>query len=130
MNMQAIQVDRKKHGFTLVEIMIIVALIGLLAVLAIPSFIRGRKQSQGRRIVNDARIIDAAVDSWAMEAGKSDGDAVDLAGLTPYSKSGNIPVTDVLGNAYGIGPVGTNQVRISVSTKTALAGVGVDWASY
>jgi len=102
----------------------------LLAVLAIPSFIRGRKQSQGRRIVNDARIIDAAVDAWAMEAGKSDGAAVELDGLAPYAKSGKLPVNDVLGNPYGVGPVGTNQVRISTSTKTALAGVGVDWSTY
>ena len=58
---------RRTAAFTLVEIMIVVAIIGLLTVLALPSFIKSRKQSQGRRILNDARLMDAAVDQWAME---------------------------------------------------------------
>ena len=55
-----------RQAFTLLEIMIIVALIGLLVTLAIPSFIKGRKQAQGKRILNDARVIDAAVGAWAL----------------------------------------------------------------
>ena len=58
---------RQTAAFTLVEIMIVVAIIGLLTVLALPSFIKARKQSQGRRILNDARRMDAAVDQWAMD---------------------------------------------------------------
>ena len=119
-----------RGAFTLVEIMIIVALIGLLAVLAIPSFIKSRKQTQGKRIVNDARIIDTAIDAWAMENNKSDGDAVDMVGISQYAKSGNIDPNDVMGNPYGIGPVGTNQVRISTVSKTALSGVAIDWGAY
>ena len=69
-----------KGAFTLVEIMIVVAIIGLLAALAVPGFIKARKQSQGRRIVNDARQMDAAIDQWAQEKGKKDGDPVDMAG--------------------------------------------------
>ena len=56
-----------KAAFTLVEIMIVVAIIGLLAALAVPGFVKARKQSQGRRIVNDARQMDAAIDQWAGE---------------------------------------------------------------
>ena len=119
-----------RRAFTLVEIMIVVALIGLLTGLAIPRFLKHRKQSQGRRIVNDARIIDAAVDKWALELGKADGDPIDLASVALYTKGGVINPYDLLGNSYVFGPVGTNQVKVSPTTRTALAGVGVDWGAY
>ena len=110
--------------------MIVVAIIGLLAALAIPSFIKNRKQSQGRRIVNDARQIDAAINAWAMEVNASDGSPVDLVTASQYIESGNINATDLLGNAYLIGPVGNTQMAISATTKLALDGVGIDWGSY
>jgi type II secretory pathway pseudopilin PulG len=110
--------------------MIIVALIGMLAALAIPSFIKVRKQSQGKRIVNDARIIDSAIDSWALENGKADGATIDLAGAAGYTKTGTISTVDLLGNDYQIGVVGPTQVAIAASTKTALAGVAIDWGGY
>jgi len=119
-----------QQAFTLVEIMIVVAIIGLLAALAIPSFIKNRKQSQGRRIVNDARQIDAAINAWAIEVGASDGNTVDLVGAAQYMKSGSISSTDLLGNAYVVGPVGDTQMAISVTTKIALDGVGIDWGAY
>jgi len=124
---------KQRQAFTLVEIMIIVALIGLLAALAVPTFIKARKQSQAKRIVNDARIIDAAVDAWAFEKGKKDNDpigAADLLVIAQYTKAGFISTTDLLGNSYTIGPVGTNQVLISPDTKDALSGVSVDWGPY
>jgi type IV pilus assembly protein PilA len=110
--------------------MIVVALIGLLAVMALPAFMKVRKQSQGKRVVNDARVIDTAIDAWAMENNKADGDDVDLAAINSYSKSGQLHTNDVLGKPYGIGPVGTNQVRISSDTKSALDGVNIDWGAY
>jgi len=124
---------KRRQAFTLVEIMIIVALIGLLAALAVPTFIRARKQSQGKRIVNDARIIDAAIDAWAFEKGKQDGDPIndtDLAVIAQYTKAGAISTTDILGNPYAIGPVGINQVLVSPDTKEALADVAIDWGAY
>ena len=120
----------RRQAFTLVEIMIIVALIGLLATLAIPTYVKARKQTQGKRIVNDARIIDSAIDSWSMENGKTDGDTVDLANVAQYTKAGTINPVDVIGNSYVIGSVGTQQVQVSSSTKTALSGVAIDWGAY
>ena len=113
----------QRQAFTLVEIMIVVALIGLLAALAIPSFIKVRKQSQGKRIVNDARIIDAAINSWALENGVADGTAVNFTGAATYTKEGVIPTVDILGNPYSFNGVGDSQVMISASSKTALNGV-------
>ena len=124
---------RRRRAFTLVEIMIIVALIGLLAALAVPTFIKARKQSQGKRIVNDARIIDAAIDSWAFEKGKQDGDPIndsDLAVIAQYTKSGSIATNDLLGNPYKIGPVGPGQVLVAQDSKDALSDVSIDWGAY
>ena len=123
------KVRNNKAAFTLVEIMIVVAIIGLLAALAIPGFVKARKQSQGRRIINDARQMDAAVDQWALENGKKDGDSVDTTGAATYLKTA-WNVNDLLGNAYTVGNVGTNQVKISDTSKSALAGVGIDWGPY
>ncbi|HUJ12131.1 MAG TPA: prepilin-type N-terminal cleavage/methylation domain-containing protein [Verrucomicrobiae bacterium] len=117
-------------AFTLVEIMIVVAIIGLLAALAIPGFVKARKQAQGRRILNDARQMDAAIDQWALENGKKDGDAVVTTSAATYLK-GAWQNTDLLGATYDFTHgVGTQQVVIAASTKTALSGVGIDWGAY
>ena len=120
----------RRQAFTLVEIMIIIALIGLLAALAVPTFITARKQSQGKRIVSDARIIDAAINAWAMETGQVDGNNVDLTAAAQYVKSGTISNMDILGNPWVVSKVGTNQVQISPSSKDALVGVAIDWGAY
>ena len=123
------KVRNNKAAFTLVEIMIVVAIIGLLAALAIPGFVKARKQSQGRRIINDARQMDAAIDQWALENGKKDGDTVDTTGAATYLKTA-WNANDLLNNAYTVGTVGTNQVKISDTSKSALQGVGIDWGPY
>ena len=118
-----------KAAFTLVEIMIVVAIIGLLAALAIPGFVKARKQSQGRRVLNDARQMDAAIDQWALENGKKDTDTIITSSAATYLKTA-WPTNDILGNTYTINNVGTNQVQINDTTKTALSGVGIDWGAY
>ncbi len=119
-----------RQAFTLVEIMIIVALIGLLAVLMIPSFIKDRQRSQGNRIISDARVIDAAINSWALETGQADNAPIDLVSAASYTKLGVINTNDVLGNPFQIGTVGPTQVLISTATKSALANANLDWGAY
>jgi len=123
------KIRNDRSAFTLVEIMIVVAIIGLLAALAIPGFVKARKQSQGRRILNDVRQMDAAIDQWALENGKKDGDAIDTTQATSYLKT-QWKTSDLLGNAYNVTVVGSTQISIAAATKTALAGVGIDWGSY
>jgi type IV pilus assembly protein PilA len=120
--MQSTVSQKQNQGFTLVEIMIVVAIIGLLAALAIPGFVKARKQSQGRRILNDARQMDAAIDQWALENGLTDGATINTTGAATYMKTA-WPTNDLLGNPYGLGTVAT-------ATKSALAGVGIDWGAY
>ena len=123
------KIRNDRSAFTLVEIMIVVAIIGLLAALAIPGFVKARKQSQGRRIMNDVRQMDAAIDQWALETGQTDGATVDTVGAATYLKT-PWKTTDLLNNAYTLNKVGTTQVAINVNTKSSLANVGIDWGNY
>src|SRR5207247_10057345 len=82
------QLNRKHAGFTLVEIMIVVAIIALLAAIAVPGFLRARKRSQASRILNDLRMIDAAVDQYAIETNKKSNDVVGTVDWTNYVKKG------------------------------------------
>jgi prepilin-type N-terminal cleavage/methylation domain-containing protein len=96
--------NKRRGGFTLVEIMIVVAIIALLAAIAVPGFLRARKRSQASRIINDLRLIDSAVDQYAIENNKASGFTVTTAEWTKYLKAGtNLYLTgkDILGNAYG-----------------------------
>src|SRR5260370_24190449 len=94
----------KQKGFTLVEIMIVVAIIALLAAIAVPGFMRARKRSQASRILNDLRLIDSAVDQYAIENNKKTNDPVGTADWTSYVKKGS-PLYNtgrsVLRTAYG-----------------------------
>ena len=128
------KLQTKHAGFTLVEIMIVVAIIALLAAIAVPGFLRARKRSQASRILNDLRMIDSAVDQYAIETNRSTGSPVAITDWTNYLKKGSLLYNsgkDILGNAYGAQTVDTIP-QVPAASLTALsdvAGTGF-WSPY
>src|SRR3954454_22421612 len=114
-----------RSGFTLVEIMIVVAIIALLAAIAVPGFLRARKRSQASRIINDLRLIDSAVDQYAIETSKKSGDAVAVTDWTNYLKKDTVLYTtgkDILGADYG--PQAVDSLPgVPATSKTSLSDV-------
>jgi prepilin-type N-terminal cleavage/methylation domain-containing protein len=124
-NMKTRFLKGRRGGFTLVEIMIVVAIIALLASIAVPGFLRARKRSQASRIINDLRLIDGAIDMYAIENNKSSGNPVNVADWTKYLKTGtNLSVTgkDILGATYGAQTVDSIP-RVPTTSKNALSDV-------
>src|SRR4051794_7280645 len=96
--------SKHRGGFTLVEIMIVVAIIALLAAIAVPGFVRARKRSQASKILNDLRLIDSAIDQYAIETSKKGGDGVEVTDWTNYLKKDTILFAtgqDLFGDDYG-----------------------------
>ena len=102
-------------GFTLVEIMIVVAIIGLLAAIAIPNFVKARENAQLNSILNNLRIIDGAKDQWALENKKGTGDTADwtttTTGIGGYLKGAT--VKNVVGETYNQNAIGTAATATS-----------------
>jgi prepilin-type N-terminal cleavage/methylation domain-containing protein len=128
------KLNKRHAGFTLVEIMIVVAIIALLAAIAVPGFLRARKRSQASRILNDLRMIDAAVDQYAIETNKKSNDAVGTQDWTNYLKKGStlwISGKSILGSAYGAQTVDTIPLVPSAdyAVLSDVAGTGF-WSPY
>jgi prepilin-type N-terminal cleavage/methylation domain-containing protein len=128
------KLNKRRGGFTLVEIMIVVAIIALLAAIAVPGFLRARKRSQASRILNDLRMIDAAVDQYAIETNRTTGFAVGITDWTNYLKKGTQLYNSgksLLGSAYGAQSVDTIPQVPSTDYQVLsdVAGTGF-WSPY
>ena len=130
------KLNKNRGGFTLVEIMIVVAIIALLAAIAVPNFLRARKRSQATQILEDLRLIDSAIDQYAIENNKSSNDSVSWEGLQAYFKKGsklyNSAHLDILGNDFGATFTVDKIPNVPAASKTALSDVAPDsfWSPY
>jgi prepilin-type N-terminal cleavage/methylation domain-containing protein len=127
--------NSKRGGFTLVEIMIVVAIIALLAAIAVPNFLRSRKRSQATQVLEDLRQIDSAVDQYAIEYNQPGGAAMDWAKVRLYLKTGTRLETsggkDILGNAFTINVV-DKAPQVNATTKAGLLDVAPEdfWSPF
>ncbi len=116
---------RTVGAFTLVEIMIVVAIIGLLAAIAIPNFVRARQTSQTNACINNLRIIDAAKQQWALEKGQQTSASPASSDIVPYlGRVGTAMPAEPLGGSYTIGALSvvptcsrTNSTHLAILSQ-------------
>jgi prepilin-type N-terminal cleavage/methylation domain-containing protein len=123
-----------RRGFTLVEIMIVVAIIALLASIAVPNFLRARKRSQATRIIEDLRVLDNATDEYAVENNKTSGMNPAFADLKAYLKASSVLYStgaDMFGDSYGPFTVDT-IIKVPANAFAALSDVAPAsfWSPY
>jgi prepilin-type N-terminal cleavage/methylation domain-containing protein len=119
----------RRSGFTLVEIMIVVAIIALLAAIAVPSFLRARKRSQATATLETLRMIDGAKDQYALENAKGPTVTPAPLDLAPYVKNGSKLYTllvagtapaDALGATITVNTIDVPP-QVNATTKASLA---------
>ena len=129
------KLNTKRAGFTLVEIMIVVAIIALLAAIAVPNFLRSRKRSQATQVLEDLRIVDAAVDQYAIENNKNSSTTPTWADVKNYIKTGSRLYAsgqkDILGNPLKINAIDIAP-QVDPATFAALSDVAPAdfWSPY
>jgi prepilin-type N-terminal cleavage/methylation domain-containing protein len=115
-----------REAFTLVEIMIVLVVISMLAAISIPSYMRARKRTQASRVLEDLRLLDNAIEHYAIETSKGGGYHPSFADLKNYIKVGTMLYSgsgsDILGNAFG--PYTVDDIpKVNPSTMLMLSEV-------
>lgn len=100
---QHLTAQKTKQGFTLLEIMIVTAILALVATMAVPSVLRSRKQSMATRVLEDARLLNIAKDQWALERHRRGTDTPTADEIRLYLKSGHDIIADLYGTPYLLG---------------------------
>jgi prepilin-type N-terminal cleavage/methylation domain-containing protein len=103
-----------RSGWTMTEIMVVVLIIGLLAAIALPGFIKARNLSQQNACINNLRMIDSAKAQWALNARKSDGEAPVTTEVNQYVKGSTTPVCPA-GGIYSFNNVGSDPTCAGVT---------------
>lgn len=119
------KLSARRRGFTLVEIMIVVAIIAMLSAIAMSNILRARKRAQAAKILDDLRTLDGALDQYAIENNKSSGDVAMFSDLQPYFKQANklaLLGADIFGQPYGPYSVDTPP-KVSDAAFMALSDV-------
>lgn len=113
-----INMKMNKKGFTLVEIMIVVLIIGLLAAIAVPSFTRARSRTRANTCISNMRLISDAKEQVGMERNLEDGAPITVALVAPFFRAGmptcpegNTPYTDANVGNLGVNPTCPNVAR-------------------
>ena len=131
------KLNTRRGGFTLVEIMIVVAIIALLAAIAVPNFLRARKRSQATQVLEDLRLIDSAIDQYGIEFNKPGSAPVNFTDIKAYLKTGsklyNSTGKDLLGNPFNGGVFKVDEIpKVAGATYTELSDVAPNdfWSPY
>jgi prepilin-type N-terminal cleavage/methylation domain-containing protein len=114
-----------RRAFTLVEMMVVVAIIAMLSAIATSNVIRSRKRAQAAKILDDLRLLDGALDQYALDNNKAYGDVAEFTDLQPYlEKSSKMAISgsDLFGQTYGPYSVDVGP-KISDVTFSALSDV-------
>ncbi len=125
------QRNTSQSAFTMVEIMIVVLLIGLLASIALPNFIRSRTTAQTNVCINNLRIIDYAIQQWALDEKRAENSMVQFTDISAYLKrsvicpAGGASFADSYGFSTPIGCATQYQIRSLMAQRPQSHAPGV-----